>query len=365
MPIHAYHPNLEAPTCESCIYFEVTISQCLPKSVFRIGLVGPDWNPTRPIGSCDGSVAYCNEDGNIAPGSKYDERYFLGPGWGKQGDVIGCGFSQDSIFFTLNGEWIADAPYSVHLGEELRYKLFRTDPYYAAFSTSGPSDLSFNIKGPFHYPIHCSKPGIFLAPHLIERNTISHDDFQMVWNKRIYHSQLPQPQLNTFKRSADIIFPTYSGSGSLALQSSLPLICCQNDRAAIQRGFFYFEVYIISSSTTYSSFFSVGLATRPYPTFHHIGWNKNSVGYHSDDGTVFSGSYSGIDQLSAGFGTGSIIGVGYEPWSETVFFTHDGNRVKSRYNVKGILYPAIACNSDWKISINVGDHPFFFKEANC
>jgi hypothetical protein len=72
-----------------------------------------------------------------------------------------------------------------------------------------------------------------------------------------------------------------------------------------------------------------------------------------------------FEELSQGFGFGSIIGCGYEPLSKTVFFTHEGIRFDQRSNVKGILYPSIAANGNWRVSINTGNTPFYYKPANA
>ena len=152
--------------------------------------------------------------------------------------------------------------------------------------------------------------------------------------------------------------------GGYSIVTSTPLLYCHTEDIIQKRnGFGYFEVTIIHAPETHDSFLSIGLSERPVPLLHHIGWNKNSIGYHSDDGCLFIESYQGEERLSDGFGIGSVIGLGYYP-DGTVFFTHDGILLERTAKINGILYPAIAATSNWILQMNIGISGFRYSQAN-
>ncbi len=39
---------------------------------------------------------------------------------------------------------------------------------------------------------------------------------------------------------------------------------------------------------------SIGLTCKEYPINRHPGWDKESIGYHGDDGMIFIGSGAGV-----------------------------------------------------------------------
>lgn len=192
----------------------------------------------------------------------------FGPTW-SEGDIIGCGISKLGIFFTLNGLWVADAPSQVENGV-LDYA--RCKEWFPAFSSSHPASVAFNFRGSFAYTISRG-----LAPFLQERRVLPPRStlFAMTFQKEF---ALNKPHLRRGGRQIE--FPTFSSPLGLSLQSSVPLIFCQEQARAIMRGFFYFEVTVLSAPHANNSFLSLGLATKPYPAYHHIGWNRNSIGYH-------------------------------------------------------------------------------------
>src|SRR6266540_6929090 len=56
------------------------------------------------------SIGYHSEYGQIFMDSEASGRYY-GPPWGKVGDIVGCGYIQNSgaVFFTKNGEYLGVA----------------------------------------------------------------------------------------------------------------------------------------------------------------------------------------------------------------------------------------------------------------
>ena len=53
------------------------------------------------------------------------------------------------------------------------------------------------------------------------------------------------------------------------------------------------------------------------------GWEKNSYGYHADDGCVFSSTGTG-QKYGPTFSTGDIVGCGFNLVDHSIFFTKNG-----------------------------------------
>ena len=113
----------------------------------------------------------------------------------------------------------------------------------------------------------------------------------------------------------------------------------------------YYEYEILDQGEEAS--IGIGVGHRDYPMSRMPGWNRNSVGYHADDGKLYHENGSGVD-----FGPtctkGDIMGCGVDFSSDdgsgylTVFFTkndrHVGDHVRMRRPPYG-LYPLIGLNS--------------------
>lgn len=63
---------------------------------------------------------------------------------------------------------------------------------------------------------------------------------------------------------------------------------------------------------------SVGVSLNRLP-----GWEKNSYGYHADDGCVFSSSATG-QSYGPTFTTGDVVGCGLNLIHRSIFFTKNG-----------------------------------------
>ncbi|KAI8808151.1 hypothetical protein BJ742DRAFT_292319 [Cladochytrium replicatum] len=68
---------------------------------------------------------------------------------------------------------------------------------------------------------------------------------------------------------------------------------------------------------------SIGLVAKPYPDSVPVGWCRTSIGYASD-GKVYASSPSPVSTDLPTYTHTAVIGVGHNPHTGAVFFTHDG-----------------------------------------
>ncbi|CAO3657541.1 unnamed protein product [Mucor hiemalis] len=114
-----------------------------------------------------------------------------------------------------------------------------------------------------------------------------------------------------------------------------------------------------------STIVSVGVATKPYPSWRLPGWNRYSIGYFSNNGCkYFSSPFSG-KSYGIPFNHGDIVGVGYRHRTGTLFFTRNGRRLEDAYTgLRWNLFPTIGANGPCQIHVNLGQSGFVFVEAN-
>lgn len=109
---------------------------------------------------------------------------------------------------------------------------------------------------------------------------------------------------------------------------------------------------------------SIGIATKPYPTFRMPGFNRYSVGYLTDGTKRRNQPFFG-----KGYGPvcrqGDVIGCGYKPRTGTIFFTRNGKKLEeAATNMKRNIFPSIGADGPCTIHINFGQAGFVFIEAN-
>jgi hypothetical protein len=335
-------------------YFEVEIINVdEARPGFRIGLSLEELDYRRPLGSLVDSIGYCGDDGNVSIGNIYDDKFQFGPPFGL-GDVVGCGYdpfqNNGLIFFTLNGEWIGDAPYKV-TEDICDYK----KRWHASFSSSVPADIKMNTDGPFLYQNIVDSGDKYEVEKEIE--------FSVRRTKGIHQAVVTySPTVISFPWN--ILYGTCIQSNSSFSDEFYPIT---------KHGYYYYEVKVLQKPFG-NTFLSVGLAPKPYPTKHHIGWNLNSIGYHrylyflySDDGLLFQDSYGSDKTIGVGFGLDSTVGCGYSPYLKQVIFTQEGKLLtKIKVDIAVPLHISMAATSNWIISVNVGKDPFMYsfgKEA--
>ncbi|KAF7725330.1 Rsp5p-dependent ubiquitination, sorting of cargo proteins at the multivesicular body [Apophysomyces ossiformis] len=122
----------------------------------------------------------------------------------------------------------------------------------------------------------------------------------------------------------------------------------------------YFEMTVESSAP--DVVLAIGLATQPYPLFRMVGWNKFSVGYHSDDGRKFCDDATGGQDYGPSWGVGDTVGCGYEPERGNIFFTLNGRMID--YAFVGLekhhYFASVSADGPAQLRINYGQTPFMY-----
>ena len=75
----------------------------------------------------------------------------------------------------------------------------------------------------------------------------------------------------------------------------------------------------------------VNLCVGSFNTHTHTGWEKQSYGYHADDGCVFSSSGTG-QTYGPTFTTGDTVGCGLNLVERSIFYTKNGMNIGQEWN---------------------------------
>lgn len=316
------------------IYFEITVIEAQVEGYMRIGLVAPGNDCFHPPG-CVTGIGYNSADGNLALSSQDGDRFQFGPSWSVK-DTVGVGLRRDSctlgtiIYFTLNGNLIGEAPVDID-GTLIDYSGF----WHAAFSSSGPCHVKINTGlDPFLYqniddaPIKTDISR--MEPYYLP---ITSDPFQ--------------------KPSVDNNVIQMPNNGS-----NIARVVISNSPINAINSLSYFEVKVLHQGIGFNSFMAIGLSIKPTNPFHQIGWNRSSIGYHSDDGKVYIGTHQNGISFGPSFTVNDIIGCGYDLKSQCAFFSLNGNLLGHFKAPLSNAYPAVSAITDWRLQINFGESPF-------
>ncbi|KAL2312119.1 SPRY domain-containing protein [Schizosaccharomyces pombe] len=139
--------------------------------------------------------------------------------------------------------------------------------------------------------------------------------------------------------------------------------CCMQTNLPLQRinEVYYFEVKLLD--VPIDTLVSIGLATKPYPPFRLPGWNFWSTAYVSD-GTRRSNSPFTGKPYSSFYQQGDVIGVGYKPKCNRIFFTRNGRRCAELPCTYRNLYPTVGAIGPCTLHVNLGQAGYVFIEAN-
>lgn len=107
---------------------------------------------------------------------------------------------------------------------------------------------------------------------------------------------------------------------------------------------------------------AIGLASSEFSFQKRLpGWDKESYGYHGDDGAIFHGRGYRLAEYGPRFGPGDTVGCGINYTTRTIFFTLNGLFLGDAfYSVEGSLFPTVGIDAAVDISLNFGRAPFKF-----
>ncbi|KAI9820093.1 MAG: hypothetical protein M1832_003800 [Thelocarpon impressellum] len=108
---------------------------------------------------------------------------------------------------------------------------------------------------------------------------------------------------------------TSAGCKDACLITGLPLYAAASASPASTKAptMVYYEVRVKSLGRRFSSdeaSVALGFVARPYPTYRLPGWQRGSLGVHSDDGRRFVNDMFGGKDFVAPFGAGETLGIG-------------------------------------------------------
>ncbi|XP_001659381.2 ran-binding protein 9 [Aedes aegypti] len=167
----------------------------------------------------------------------------------------------------------------------------------------------------------------------------------------------PQDKCTTIGLTQNNLRVHYKGVGkshtdaaSVRTQFPIPAAC----------GLYYFEVKIISKGR--DGYMGIGLTAHPHFKMNRLpGWDKQSYGYHGDDGNSFCSSGNG-QPYGPTFTTGDIIGCGVNLVDNTCFYTKNGHHLGIAFkDLPPRLYPTVGLQTPGEVvDANFGQEPFKF-----
>lgn len=121
----------------------------------------------------------------------------------------------------------------------------------------------------------------------------------------------------------------------------------------------YFEIQVLEKHNP-DVVLAIGLSTKPYPVFRMPGWNKYSIGYHSDDGHKFCDDATGGQEYGPSWTVGDTVGCGYSPEHGRVFFTLNGRLIGDAFHSLEAhsYYPTVGADGPATVSVNFGKEQF-------
>ncbi|CAG8570845.1 2828_t:CDS:2 [Ambispora gerdemannii] len=118
----------------------------------------------------------------------------------------------------------------------------------------------------------------------------------------------------------------------------------------------YFEFTILSNPESAKTKIAIGVATKNYPANRLVGWDRESVGYHSTGQCFHNNPSESGDNYGPEFGkAGDVIGCGYYPVSGIIFFTINGSNYGEVCKNHQVWYPAVSASGPCQVAINFGD----------
>jgi len=200
-------------------------------------------------------------------------------------------------------------------------------------------------------------------------------------------SALPSKLLNRFARKHPVLCQAYDVSQHAVWKPFVAPFCVGKQGNAMDltpRLVSYFEISLLEAQPCEptrpaaaaarpqhrpiaSECIAVGLATEDFHVQTRMpGWDRESFGFHGDDGGIFHNSGSMISQFSSHFGVGDTIGCGVDYQRQAIFYTRNGEFVGYAFSLQDSymsrdLYPVVGIDAHCLVSFNFGvEKPFLF-----
>ena len=142
---------------------------------------------------------------------------------------------------------------------------------------------------------------------------------------------------------------THKDAASVRAAYPIPAAC----------GLYYFEIKVVSKGR--DGYIGVGLCAHGVNMNKLPGWEKDSYGYHADDGHSFCTSGAGED-YGPTFTTGDVVGCGINLIQKTCFYTKNGINLGIAFkDLIPNLYPTVGLQTPGEIiDVNFGQQSFVF-----
>ncbi|KAK5648453.1 hypothetical protein RI129_003345 [Pyrocoelia pectoralis] len=142
---------------------------------------------------------------------------------------------------------------------------------------------------------------------------------------------------------------THRDAASVQATHPIPAAC----------GLYYFEVKIVSKGR--DGYMGIGLSAQGVNMNRLPGWDKQSYGYHGDDGHSFCSSGTG-QPYGPTFTTGDVIGCGVNLIDNSCFYTKNGHNLGTAFtDLPPNLYPTVGLQTPGEVvDANFGQEPFVF-----
>jgi hypothetical protein len=268
----------------------------------------------------------------------------------KSGDVIGCGMDTkaSTVFWTLNGQRFRDVDVANVDSMPFAAVTFgdRTEANDLVTLNFGDTKFKYVPSSPAQIP---ARPALHPSSRLSQRCSWLLD----------FESAMEMRKCASFEGAHGVVVLEDDGAyKSRALPGSEGKVR-------------YFEMTLLKvpdgPTKAYEGLeVSLGLVSRAHNTVSPPGWVEESVGFHCNGNLGVNGEE--LEMYGPAWSQGDVVGVGIDYLSRTVFFTHEGQRLKDILH-DSITKLQLACvtlsdeATTERVKLNFGDTPFKYNHA--
>lgn len=174
---------------------------------------------------------------------------------------------------------------------------------------------------------------------------------------------------------SDKILPVFKSNIKFPIPFTFP-VHSNNNIELLQSNIYYYELTILDKVNQPNTYFespcvSIGFGTKTTPFNSHVGWYSNSIGYHSDDGTMRHNNTNNTAKIiSKPWSNNDVVGAGIIWLSQNkikFFFTLNGKLIwisTEPYDIKDFYFPIIGYDHSNSISVNFSSSKFKYNIKN-